>query len=128
MKKPEISHQPPSRSGGRNVEAMLGQRRIEREPEELTHEQHRVPVHIGRHVEANDHKADREGDDRRDTKEPEIDRAKLRVADLADPVAEHAAFAFEIGIVAGDIDARLDMPHDLNAGEDVLIVVHHTLL
>ena len=48
-------HQPPAALVQRRErQAVLRRRRLERQPEQLAHELHRVPVHLGQHVEADD--------------------------------------------------------------------------
>ena len=83
-KKPAISHQPPSFSGGK-CRAVFRRRRLEREPGQLADELDRIPVHRGPHVEADDLDGDEAEDERGDAEVAEIDRPDLRVADFAEP-------------------------------------------
>ena len=62
-KKPAISHQPPSFSGGMR-EAVGRRRRLERQPGQLPHELDRIPVHRRQHVEPDDLDGDEAADQR----------------------------------------------------------------
>ena len=65
---------------------MLLQRRVEREPEELSYKHHRTPIDLRGHVQPDDDESDAERDDRHHAQETEIDRPNLRIAYFADPV------------------------------------------
>ena len=89
-KKPAISHQPPSCSGGRICRPYSGRGGSSASQGSWRTNWIGIPVHRGQHVETDDLDRDEAAEQRGDAGPAEIDRADLRVADLAEPVVEEA--------------------------------------
>ncbi|BDL40102.1 hypothetical protein MSPGM_26920 [Methylorubrum sp. GM97] len=120
----EARDQPPAALVERrqHLEAVLGQRRLEREPGELADELDRVPVHAGPHVEADDLEGDQAAGEGQSPEIAAVDRPDLAVADQPEQVAVERSADAGVG---RDRDAvfRLDRA-DLHLREDVLIIGH----
>ena len=122
----EARHQPPAALVQRHqqTQAVLGQRRLERQPEQVADEQNRVPVHRGQHVEPDDLDGDEAKEQRQHAGVAEVDRPQLRVAQLARQMAEDAAASDPRVIGAIQRHARIERPADLHSGEEILIFGH----
>ena len=121
----EAGDQPPTALGERRQpQSVLGRRRLEGEPEQLPHELEGIPVHRGEHVQPDDLESEDEEQDGQHARGPEIERADLRIADLAEPVVGarlDAALPDASRLVR---HAGIMRRVDLHTGEEILVFSH----
>ena len=111
-------NQPPSFSGNERTEAIFGGRGIQRQPEELAHEDLRAPSGLCGKVQADDQDRQPAENKADQPEDAEIDRAELGLPDLPQQIV--VAGVGNADVFAGrQGNAHFRRPLYLHLGEDV---------
>ena len=114
---------PPPLIQRRQAQTVTRRRRLQRQPEQLPNELNRVVIDGRQHVHADDRRGDDAADDGRQSQSAQVDGAKLRVADLAQPMREER-LAISGAVARPKRYAIFEGAANLDGGEDVLVVSH----
>lgn len=124
----KASNQPPaSLVERRNGQAKARWRWLKGQPEQLTNQLQRIPVHHGQHIEADDVEGQGAKHQRGQPQAAQVNRSDLCIAQPAGQVPEPGC-ADAFAVTLGQRNASRGRPGGLYRCKEILIFSHHVLL